>query len=263
MDVQEKELEEIRYKQSNSGRNSDVKNNIQGGNELSTIGNGKGKEVFVQNCTNQRVSQLMESTETMMKFGFMSMSMNYFSSLNMVRAMKIASPSDTQTSNLKDEVYNHNIVGIPSKIQKPDDDCHKSHNASFNNERKQVDPTHWGVDDVKKWLASLCLSQHIPSFQEAAVDGPFLCQLTEDDLRNVLGVEHQLHRKKILFNISLLMNTYNEVGQHDVTECVASDKHPISHKDKQVRKLTIVNFEKCLNPNFYLLLLILLTKSMF
>ncbi len=103
MYVQEKELEEIRYKQSNSGKNSNVKNNIQGGNKSSTIGNGKEEEVFEQNCTNQCVSQLMESTEIIMKLAFTSMGTNRFSSLNMVGAMKIASPSETKTSNLKDD----------------------------------------------------------------------------------------------------------------------------------------------------------------
>ena len=102
MYVQEKELEEIRYKQSNSGKNSNVKNN-QGGNKSSTIGNGKEEEVFEQNCTNQCVSQLTESTEIIMKLAFTSMRTNRFSSLNMVRAMKLASPSDTKTSNLKDD----------------------------------------------------------------------------------------------------------------------------------------------------------------
>jgi hypothetical protein len=36
----------------------------------------------------QEANALMESTETMMKFGFMSMSMTYFSSMNMIRAMR-------------------------------------------------------------------------------------------------------------------------------------------------------------------------------
>ena len=34
----------------------------------------------------KQAAQLMQSTETLMKFGFMSMSMTYFSSLNMIRA---------------------------------------------------------------------------------------------------------------------------------------------------------------------------------
>ena len=262
LDVQERELEEIRLRQSNGGQHDDVKKKIQEGNKLSTSGSGNEEDVYAKHCTNQRVSQLMESTETMMKFGFMSTSMNYFSSLNMVQAMKLASPNDTKTYNLRDEAHNHNLKGIATQVKKADDDYYKSHKDSFSNKRKQVDLTHWGVEEVTKWLTSLRLSQHIPSFQEAAVDGPFLCQLTENDLRNVLGIEHHLHRKKILFNVSLLLKPQNELGQHDIIECAASND-PIPQKDNQVSKLTNVNFKKCLNPNFYLLLLIFLTKSLF
>ena len=43
----------------------------------------------------QEAADLMSSTEQMMKFGFMSMSMTYFSSLNMVRAMKKVGAQDT------------------------------------------------------------------------------------------------------------------------------------------------------------------------
>ncbi len=45
-------------------------------------------------CTHQ-AAQLMQSTETLMKFGFMSMSMTYFSSLNMIRAMRKVGATDT------------------------------------------------------------------------------------------------------------------------------------------------------------------------
>ena len=43
----------------------------------------------------KQAAQLMQSTETLMKFGFMSMSMTYFSSLNMIRAMRTVSTQDT------------------------------------------------------------------------------------------------------------------------------------------------------------------------
>ena len=39
----------------------------------------------------RKTVKLMDSTETMMKFGFMSMAMTYFTSMNMVGAMKNAS----------------------------------------------------------------------------------------------------------------------------------------------------------------------------
>lgn len=41
---------------------------------------------------------LMASTETMMKFGFMSMSLTYFSSLNMIRAMRKVGAANTVLS---------------------------------------------------------------------------------------------------------------------------------------------------------------------
>merc|ERR1719428_1589086 len=43
----------------------------------------------------KQAAQLMQSTETLMKFGFMSMSMTYFSSLNMIRAMRTVAAQDT------------------------------------------------------------------------------------------------------------------------------------------------------------------------
>ena len=44
----------------------------------------------------------MQSTETLMKFGFMSMSMTYFSSLNMIKALRTVSAQDTVMAALAD-----------------------------------------------------------------------------------------------------------------------------------------------------------------
>ncbi len=43
----------------------------------------------------RQASQLMKSTEKL-KFGFMSMSMTYFSSINMIKALRTVSAQDTQ-----------------------------------------------------------------------------------------------------------------------------------------------------------------------
>ena len=56
----------------------------------------------------------------------------------------------------------------------------------------------WSVDDVARWLQTLSLGQYREAFVDAAVDGAFLYDLDDDDLRNTLGIEHRLHRKKIL-----------------------------------------------------------------
>jgi hypothetical protein len=56
----------------------------------------------------------------------------------------------------------------------------------------------WSVEDVAKWLQTLSLGQYSEAFIDSAVDGEFLYDLTDDDLKNTLGIEHRLHRKKIL-----------------------------------------------------------------
>ena len=56
----------------------------------------------------------------------------------------------------------------------------------------------WTVDDVSKWMESLSLGQYVDAFREATVDGPFLLELREEDLVQVLGVSHKLHVRKIL-----------------------------------------------------------------
>merc|ERR1719231_1545542 len=56
----------------------------------------------------------------------------------------------------------------------------------------------WSVDDVARWLQTLSLGQYQVAFTDAAVDGAFLYDLNDDDLKNTLGIEHKLHRKKIL-----------------------------------------------------------------
>lgn len=56
----------------------------------------------------------------------------------------------------------------------------------------------WSVDDVVMWLETLSLGQYCSAFREATVDGPFLMELREEDLVQVLGVEHKLHVRKIM-----------------------------------------------------------------
>jgi len=163
----------------------------------------------------KKAAQLMESTETMMKFGFMSMSMTYFSSLNMVKAMKTVAAQDTVMAAVS---KNENITSpqsliyseIPGTFSKNLDEMNGLKNVPHNQNTKMtsknliIDVQTWNVSDVSEWLSSLCLSQYIDSFRDGAVDGPFLHVITDDDLRYVLGVEHKLHRKKIIYSIDLL-----------------------------------------------------------
>merc|ERR1711965_1100639 len=62
----------------------------------------------------------------------------------------------------------------------------------------------WSVEDVARWLTTLSLGHYREAFIDAAVDGAFLYDLNDDDLKNTLGIEHRLHRKKILNMIARL-----------------------------------------------------------
>ena len=138
-----------------------------------------------------QASQLIDSTETMLKFGFMSMSLTYFSTLNMMRAMQRVAAADTVTAAVADGPQGTNATSTMPSLPS-------------NNTAVRVET--WSINDVSRWLTSISLSQYQSAFKEGAVDGSFLCELTDDDLRNTLGVEHRLHRKKILFSIRCLKN---------------------------------------------------------
>jgi SAM domain (Sterile alpha motif) len=62
----------------------------------------------------------------------------------------------------------------------------------------------WTCLDVCKWLETLSLHQYTAAFKEASVDGPFLMELREEDLTQILGVRHKLHVRKIMVSRKLL-----------------------------------------------------------
>jgi hypothetical protein len=77
----------------------------------------------------------------------------------------------------------------------------------------------WSVDDVSRWMESLSLGQYCQAFREATVDGPFLLELREEDLIQVLGVQHKLHVRKIIVSREKLKPlTRQEVVQKEVVE---------------------------------------------
>jgi len=203
LDEQQRELESIKRRQEKKGelllKTQDA---IQGGGGGAAAGAHGGPSAKDK----QQAAQLMESTETLMKFGFMSMSMTYFSSLNMIRAMRNVSATDTVMAALHENAQMHGNGGGGG-----------GYDAKLGGEpyRPQLRPgqmpgdealkvSAWSVDDVARWLQTLSLGQYREAFIDASVDGAFLYDLDEDDLKNTLGIEHRLHRKKILGMINRL-----------------------------------------------------------
>ena len=203
LETQQKELDQIRRAQESRGETLVGNNNAIV--PVSSSGQGYCGPTMKEK---QQAAQLMESTEAMMKFGFMSMSMTYFSSMNMVKAMKNVGVQDTvmaAISQKNNETANE--AGIANYSPKSLDAaaCAPS----------QIMVRRWSVNDVQEWLSTLCLSQYRDAFREGAIDGSFLYALTDEDLRNTLGVEHRLHRKKILFNIEKLRNSMKPTTTND------------------------------------------------
>ena len=174
----------------------------------------------------RQAAQLMQSTETLMKFGFMSMSMTYFSSLNMIKALRTVSAQDTVMAALAD-VHAQRAVnfGMEGSAGGAAGGASAADGRSVGSDilgsalgvgsqgkspflpglrpgqlpgQEPLRVSAWSVEDVARWLQTLALSQYCEAFQDAAVDGEFLYDLNDDDLKNTLGVEHRLHRKKIL-----------------------------------------------------------------
>ena len=162
---------------------------------------------------------LMSSTETMMKFGFMSMSLTYFSSLNMIRAMRQVGTANTVLANPmlaggSMDAMNKALVGQGALPGMPGAGTAATFQPALKPGQvagqEAVDVALWTVGDVANWLDTLTLGQYKDAFADAAVDGAFLFDLTDDDLRATLGIEHALHRKKILRAIERLRTKERE-----------------------------------------------------
>jgi hypothetical protein len=175
--------------------------NMGGGSGASSLVSGGGHSgPSLQE--KKQAAQLMQSTETLMKFGFMSMSMTYFSSLNMIKAMRTVSAQDTVMAALADvdtqralnQIENGKSGGGSQSKQEFLPDLKKGQLPG----QEALRVSAWSVEDVSRWLQTLTLGQYVEAFVDAAVDGEFLYDLNDDDLKNTLGVEHRLHRKKIL-----------------------------------------------------------------
>lgn len=169
---------------------------------------------------------LMASTETMMKFGFMSMSLTYFSSLNMIRAMRKVGAANTVLSN--PALQGGGMAGNPmaamaaamggavgaggagvgmlpqAALGATGSNFRPAPRAGEATRDSRPDVSLWTVADVGAWLDTLSLGQYKDAFADAAVDGAFLFDLTDEDLRNTLGIEHALHRKKVLHAVKRL-----------------------------------------------------------
>ena len=145
--------------------------------------------LLLEAARKKEAAQLMKSAESMMKFGFMNSYMTHMSQMSVLKAMNQLS---NNSSDFDLTTSMAPISGlIPDTVKPVPNNCAgASAKKAFN-----ID---WTVDDVLAWLSDLQLSQYHDEFRDGAVDGLMLLSLTDDDLLNTMGIEHKLHRKKII-----------------------------------------------------------------
>eukprot|EP00752_Nemacystus_decipiens_P014642 g13039.t1 len=179
----------------------------------------------------ERSSAMFSQTEELMKFQFMSMSLSYFSSLNMLKTMRdinadtttaaVTSSADAAAAaaasaaaanipsikagkvleSVSDAVGQE--IGLKNKIlQEKIEAQEEMEEANAHPFPREV--RFWTKEDVGHFLTTLGLRQYRDAFAEAAVDGDFLLALDQNDCADVLGVEHALHSKKLFLAIDKL-----------------------------------------------------------
>jgi hypothetical protein len=205
LEEQQKELDSIRQRQE---KKSALVLAAQSGSSEALVALGGGASGGWQGPSakdKRQAAQLMQSTETLMKFGFMSMSMTYFSSLNLIRAMRKVGATDTVMAALT-QVPQDGVSGSPgeSGSSLPAQPFKPTLKPGELPGSQSLRVSAWSVEDVGRWLQTLSLPQYQEALREGAVDGAFLYDITDDDLKNTLGVDHRLHRKKLLKSIERL-----------------------------------------------------------
>ncbi|CAM9381825.1 unnamed protein product, partial [Discosporangium mesarthrocarpum] len=179
----------------------------------------------------EKSSAMFSQTEELMKFQFMSMSLSYFSSLNMLKQMRsinadtttaavtssadaaaaaaaAAAASTLPSVKLKKTIEGTMDVITPElemkkrqlrEMRTAEEEHGLAKQHSFPKEVKT-----WSVEDVGIFLDTLCLGQYKAAFAEAQVDGEFMLALEPTDCADVLGIEHALHMKKLFLAIDKL-----------------------------------------------------------
>ena len=219
----------------------------------------------------KRSTVMFSQTEELMKFQFMSMSLSYFSSLNMLKQLRDMN-SDTTSSAITasadaaaSAAAAATAANLPNirrldfgagefvdqSIVRKKNELEASSKADRDMEYIRINPLpdkayNWSVNDVCRWLDVLSLGQYAAAFKEASVDGPFLMELREEDMVQVLGINHRLHVRKILVSIEKLrpLSQKEEKERGSVLSEALADN---SREETQVVPDITIVFSQCRN----------------
>lgn len=62
----------------------------------------------------------------------------------------------------------------------------------------------WSTEDVEEWVKQIGFAQYAPNFIESRVDGDLLLQLTEENLRDDIGLNNGIKRKRFTRELQIL-----------------------------------------------------------
>lgn len=186
LEEQQRELELIRRRQEKKGEllttAAENANPALIGALVPSGGAGGGSSSGPSSQQKKQANALMQSTETLMKFGFMSMSMTYFSSLNMIKALRQVGAHQTMLGSDGNGGGDGMMgggggMGEGGKVLEPFQPGLK---PGMLPGQEPLLVAAWSVDDVGRWLDTLSLPQYRQSFADAAVDGAFLYDLNDE-----------------------------------------------------------------------------------
>eukprot|EP00794_Sanderia_malayensis_P004776 gene4776-5403_t len=126
---------------------------------------------------------------------------------------KISRLSEAEKVSMFIEVLNKKLEeigdGFSMKVPKLVDE------PTMNNLFKKKPLVNWTVKDVQDWLLYLKIHEkYIISFEEFEIDGYLLITLTDSVLSDVLAVDSQICRRKILQRVKLLCDEESRTGSH-------------------------------------------------
>ncbi|OQR96180.1 hypothetical protein THRCLA_07364, partial [Thraustotheca clavata] len=214
---------------------------------------------------------IFESTEELMKFQFMSMSLSYFSSLNMLKSLRdinadttaaaISSTAETAATaaaaaaaaNIPTmqrlQVGSNELMDAASKKKKLELQERQKREDEAKAALLQPFPTamrDWSIDDIQRWLEVLSLPQYKQAFREGAVDGALLLELRPEDLSEILGVTHKAHLLKILVS----RKKYLPLSQQEKVKYEAAVREDEADKNRKGVPDTDTVFSQARNGRF-------------
>ena len=101
----------------------------------------------------------------------------------------------------------------------------------------------WTVDDVKEWVKQIGFESYINSFAQSRVDGDLLLQLTEEMLKDDIGIKNGILRKRFLRELGNLkrITDYSSCDPTNVTEVLESLGQPfLQVSDSYLRSFCLI-----------------------